>query len=448
MENYFKPAEYTDIDQKLASNAFYASSMNPENTGKMYSRFWAEKVNAMHEYLLKVAKNDEQTKVAYSLSETFRNKSKKLLEEWLRVHSNCMSAFVTGPANFPTKKAESASNAADARYNDYNLYCENAKSKYARIIQNTLTQAEKDKKYTVEVRDFFKKLDNDIKVAQAIAKKSKGSVPSYIKTNMIQSLKSRFETLWSNRQYNFFNEALDKIAEAQKEEGVVLFAPSNSIWERWDGITEENLNKSKDLQTIINLCNGLYSKSKEELENFNFEGLNYYINYHLNKLSGLQRFISLKIAVEKIEQTQRELNISILPSDHWVYKTIEKNKQVQETAQNDSVETSDIYVAEGLRIEDNIEEQKVRLYFDGKPEFDIRNEIKSHGFKWAPSQMAWQRKNTPEALRYAIEFGKKFYPNEIKEESSDNDQNEVIINILKIAIENLQKINSQLREKK
>ena len=34
---------------------------------------------------------------------------------------------------------------------------------------------------------------------------------------------------------------------------------------------------------------------------------------------------------------------------------------------------------------------RIQLFFDGKPSNDVRSILKSHGFKWAPSQTAWQR---------------------------------------------------------
>lgn len=34
---------------------------------------------------------------------------------------------------------------------------------------------------------------------------------------------------------------------------------------------------------------------------------------------------------------------------------------------------------------------RLQLVFDGKPSFDVRSILKAHGFKWAPSENAWQR---------------------------------------------------------
>lgn len=46
---------------------------------------------------------------------------------------------------------------------------------------------------------------------------------------------------------------------------------------------------------------------------------------------------------------------------------------------------------DGGRVVMNREENRVQILFDGKPDADIRSELKHAGFRWAPSQGAWQR---------------------------------------------------------
>lgn len=53
---------------------------------------------------------------------------------------------------------------------------------------------------------------------------------------------------------------------------------------------------------------------------------------------------------------------------------------------------------EGGRAEANIEENRLQLFFDEKPTDDLRKELKQNGFKWAPSQGAWQRQLTKNAI--------------------------------------------------
>jgi hypothetical protein len=44
-----------------------------------------------------------------------------------------------------------------------------------------------------------------------------------------------------------------------------------------------------------------------------------------------------------------------------------------------------------VTIIENRDENRLQIVFDGKPPTEIRNTLKSNGFRWAPSQDAWQR---------------------------------------------------------
>ena len=50
---------------------------------------------------------------------------------------------------------------------------------------------------------------------------------------------------------------------------------------------------------------------------------------------------------------------------------------------------------------ENTEAMRYQIIFDGKPEAEIRDVLKSNGFRWAPSQGAWQRQITTNG-RYAF----------------------------------------------
>ena len=49
-------------------------------------------------------------------------------------------------------------------------------------------------------------------------------------------------------------------------------------------------------------------------------------------------------------------------------------------------------VYQGLcEVIENFEENRLQIVFDGKPSAEVRAEMKGNGFRWAPSQGAWQR---------------------------------------------------------
>lgn len=62
-------------------------------------------------------------------------------------------------------------------------------------------------------------------------------------------------------------------------------------------------------------------------------------------------------------------------------------------------------IYEGLcAVVDNFDENRLQILFAGKPRDDVRAELKSNGFRWAPSQNAWQRQLNNGAREAAKRF--------------------------------------------
>ena len=64
--------------------------------------------------------------------------------------------------------------------------------------------------------------------------------------------------------------------------------------------------------------------------------------------------------------------------------------RIQELEKAAELETQE-FVYEGLTIVHNVEENRVQLFFDLIPSKEIRQLLKSHGFRWSKSNRAWQR---------------------------------------------------------
>ena len=61
---------------------------------------------------------------------------------------------------------------------------------------------------------------------------------------------------------------------------------------------------------------------------------------------------------------------------------------------------------EGVKLVEDTELMRIQLVFDGKPAPEVRDILKAHGFRWAPSQSAWQRQlngNGKYAARQVLE---------------------------------------------
>lgn len=73
-------------------------------------------------------------------------------------------------------------------------------------------------------------------------------------------------------------------------------------------------------------------------------------------------------------------------------KELEEEQRYQEKSE------TEFNAPEGVRVEANTELERVMLFFDGKPEEDIRNILKKNAFKWSPKNGAWQRILTDNAI--------------------------------------------------
>lgn len=56
---------------------------------------------------------------------------------------------------------------------------------------------------------------------------------------------------------------------------------------------------------------------------------------------------------------------------------------------------------DSLKVVENTDMMRLQILFDGKPTSDVRDILKHNGFRWAPSQSAWQRQLTNNA-KYAL----------------------------------------------
>ena len=62
-----------------------------------------------------------------------------------------------------------------------------------------------------------------------------------------------------------------------------------------------------------------------------------------------------------------------------------------------------VILGEPVTVSENTDANRLQLLFEGKPPAEVRDALKSRGFKWAPSQGAWQRQLTANA-RQAVEW--------------------------------------------
>ncbi len=73
-------------------------------------------------------------------------------------------------------------------------------------------------------------------------------------------------------------------------------------------------------------------------------------------------------------------------------------KELRATKEKGTLETENKF----FKVVENTENMRLQLFFDGKPEPEVREVLKSNGFRWSPRNICWQRQLTKNA-RYALQ---------------------------------------------
>ena len=77
-------------------------------------------------------------------------------------------------------------------------------------------------------------------------------------------------------------------------------------------------------------------------------------------------------------------------------------KQAEAEDAKDARPTADVLQTDdGIRVVDNAEADRVQIVFPGKPDDATRTALKARGFRWSPTEGAWQRQRTNAALYWA-----------------------------------------------
>ncbi len=82
-------------------------------------------------------------------------------------------------------------------------------------------------------------------------------------------------------------------------------------------------------------------------------------------------------------------------------------QRIEVLKQNATRETKSEDYQGFVTLVENAEANRVQLVFPGKPSAEVRAKLKSNGFRWSPSEGAWQRQLNNSAVYWARELVKQ-----------------------------------------
>lgn len=87
-------------------------------------------------------------------------------------------------------------------------------------------------------------------------------------------------------------------------------------------------------------------------------------------------------------------------------------ERIEHLRRNATRETKETLHNSGVRMVENAEANRLQLFFPGKPDAGVRAMLKASGFRWAPSEGAWQRHLSHGAVWQGQQILEKMTPSE------------------------------------
>jgi hypothetical protein len=81
----------------------------------------------------------------------------------------------------------------------------------------------------------------------------------------------------------------------------------------------------------------------------------------------------------------------------------ERLEEIEKRSQNI---TNEVTIGD-VRILDNVEANRLQMFFPGKPDDEVRDELKHNGFRWSPREGSWQRFRSNYAIYIAKQIANK-----------------------------------------
>lgn len=230
---------------------------------------------------------------------------KKRLFAWLSAKAQCISSMITGPANFPVRRAERANLTEHNRLTEFHEWRDKALAAIARRVEDAKPE---DQKVAERWMKLKRGLESSLGTIVAI---DRGEAP-YSRPLFVSSVAGTIKTLAKNGEVDLVSRCLQLIRAWNEANPKPVISARHSIW--------------------------------------------------------------------SLEQTA------------------EANR---EAAFDRSVAAPEEVVVRGVRVVSNSADDRLQLFFDGKPDPDVITSLKRSAFKWSPSRGCWQRQLTNNAVAAA-----------------------------------------------
>lgn len=207
-----KPALLDDL-KEIARRAFYWTSFHPDERGNQIVKDYSEELE------------NDLNSIPEDQRERFTLNYRKHLTAWLHAHSNCASAMITGPANFPVERMKKRNATEQKRYNDFRQWRDKALKAIYKVIRNNRTPEQ----VLTEKWAIVSKSINDS--AQVIINIDTGVDKTYSRTLFVNSIVRVIKCNAENGETEIVKRCLDLVRILNTKGPKPIVTTKHGIWE-------------------------------------------------------------------------------------------------------------------------------------------------------------------------------------------------------------------------
>lgn len=299
-------SEYiNDISESLAVSAFNGTSFSPERRGAMYRKDYADTLTNDYAKLREQAERGGTLALLDDEFARYRAGYRARMQAWLHSHSRCISAMITGPANFPTRRNQKRNDIEHKRMGELIHFRERA------------------------LRAITRNLRPDLAPIMA------GDADA------IERLQDKLETL-----------------ERRQLRMKAINAAHKAFQKKPESLLDADLSEQE--KDTIRAYKPAYSWEPHPFAPF-----------------------QLTNNGATIRQTKA---------------------RIEQLTKAKATPDKSFDCAGDIRVDDCPADNRVRVFFPGKPDAEVRSKLKSCGFRWSPTIGAWQAYRNHNAMQCAQSF--------------------------------------------
>lgn len=231
---------------------------------------------------------------------------------------------------------------------------------------------------------LIKSIDKNPKYTDVLAKAKEGEYYKNI-SDVTESQKERAEAREERKQ-----EKIDRLrerAEQHIDQGYERFARGRKVFrEDEGGIPFGQPNIEGRLTGIIKKAENDMRRGSAEVD---------YGRSLQDRADKMEANTNIRsddpLAIQKLQQ---EVENSVGTRRAYYQKQLDRALKTQERAESGGLKAE----TKLYKMNEDFEDGRIRFKFDGKPRQEIIDIMKSRGFRWSPSNKAWQRQNTPNGV--------------------------------------------------